>query len=47
VRLEELGTEVAQGLFSIPISKRLKLAQIGEAQELAEKGGIGKIMLTP
>jgi NADPH:quinone reductase-like Zn-dependent oxidoreductase len=47
VRLEELGTEVAQGLFSIPISKRLKLAQIGEAQELAEKGGIGKIVLTP
>lgn len=46
-RLEQLGSEVAQGLFSIPISKKLKLSQIGEAQRLAEKGGIGKIVLTP
>jgi NADPH:quinone reductase-like Zn-dependent oxidoreductase len=46
-RLEELGREVARGLFSIPISKRLKLSQIREAQQLAEKGGIGKIVLTP
>jgi len=44
-RLEELGREVARGLFSIPISKRLKLSQIREAQQLAEKGGIGKIVL--
>jgi len=47
VRLEELGREVARGLFSIPISKRFKLSQIREAQQLAEKGGIGKIVLTP
>jgi NADPH:quinone reductase-like Zn-dependent oxidoreductase len=47
VRLEELGKEVARGLFSIPIGKRLKLSQIREAQQLAEKGGIGKIVLTP
>src|ERR1035437_7047302 len=47
IRLEQLGREVAQGVFSIPISKRLKLSQIGEAQKLAEKGGIGKIVLTP
>jgi len=47
VRLEELGMEVARRLFSIPIGKRLKLAQIREAQQLAEKGGIGKIVLTP
>jgi NADPH:quinone reductase-like Zn-dependent oxidoreductase len=46
-RLEELGQEVARGLFSIPIGKRLKLSQVREAQQLAEKGGIGKIMLTP
>jgi NADPH:quinone reductase-like Zn-dependent oxidoreductase len=46
-RLEQLGREVAQGVFSIPISKKLKLSQIGEAQQLAEKGGIGKIVLTP
>lgn len=47
VRLEELGREVARGLFYIPISKRFKLSQIREAQHLAEKGGIGKIVLTP
>jgi NADPH:quinone reductase-like Zn-dependent oxidoreductase len=46
-RLEQLGREVAQGLFSIPISRKFKLSQIGEAQQLAEKGGIGKIVLTP
>jgi len=46
-RLEELGTEVARGLFSIPIGRRLKLSQIREAQQLAEKGGIGKVVLTP
>jgi NADPH:quinone reductase-like Zn-dependent oxidoreductase len=45
VRLEELGREVARGLFSIPISKRFELSQIREAQQLAEKGGIGKIVL--
>jgi NADPH:quinone reductase-like Zn-dependent oxidoreductase len=45
--LEELGEEVARGLFSIPISKRFKLAQIREAQQLAENGGIGKVVLTP
>jgi NADPH:quinone reductase-like Zn-dependent oxidoreductase len=38
---------VARGLFSIPIGKRLKFSQIREAQELAEKGGVGKVVLTP
>ena len=47
VRLEELGREVARGLFSIPIGKRLRLSQIRESQQLAENGGIGKIVLTP
>jgi NADPH:quinone reductase-like Zn-dependent oxidoreductase len=46
VRLEELGREVARGEFSIPIGKRLKLSQMPEAHRLAEKGGIGKIVLT-
>jgi NADPH:quinone reductase-like Zn-dependent oxidoreductase len=46
-RLEELGREVARGEFSIPISKLLRLAQTREAQQLAEAGGIGKIVLTP
>jgi NADPH:quinone reductase-like Zn-dependent oxidoreductase len=46
-RLEQLGREVARGLFSIPIGRRFKLAQIREAQQLAERGGMGKIVLTP
>jgi NADPH:quinone reductase-like Zn-dependent oxidoreductase len=46
-RLEELGSQVARGLFSIPIGKRLRLSQIREAQQFAEKGGVGKIVLTP
>jgi NADPH:quinone reductase-like Zn-dependent oxidoreductase len=46
-RLEELGAEVARGAFSIPIGKKFTLSQIREAQQLAEAGGIGKIVLTP
>jgi NADPH:quinone reductase-like Zn-dependent oxidoreductase len=46
-RLAELGSDVARGLFSIPIERKLKLSQIREAQELAEKSGVGKIVLTP
>ena len=46
-RLAVLGDDVAKGLFSIPIEKKLKFSQIREAQQLAEKGGIGKIVLTP
>jgi NADPH:quinone reductase-like Zn-dependent oxidoreductase len=45
--LDALGSDVARGLLSIPIAKKLKLSQIREAQQLAEKGGIGKIVLTP
>jgi len=33
--------------FPIPISKRLRLSQIQEAQQPAENGGIGKVVLTP
>ena len=46
-RLEQLALEVVQGLFSIPINRKFKLSQIAEAHKLAEKGGIGKIVLTP
>jgi NADPH:quinone reductase-like Zn-dependent oxidoreductase len=46
-RLEKLAQEIASGEFTIPIGKRLKLADIRQAQELAEKGGIGKVSLTP
>lgn len=46
-RLAELGREVARGAFSIPIYKKFKLSQIREAQQFAEKGNIGKVVLIP
>jgi NADPH:quinone reductase-like Zn-dependent oxidoreductase len=46
-RLEKLTAELARREFTIPISKRLKLAEILQAHELAEKGGGGKIVITP
>ena len=46
-RLLQLAAEVVRGAFTIPISKRLKLAEIRQAQELAEKGASGKVVLTP
>lgn len=46
-RLEQLAEAIAQGEFSIPISKRMKLSQAAAAQTAAEAGGIGKILLLP
>jgi len=46
-RLEQLAREIAQGAFTIPIARTLKLADIREAHELAEKGVNGKVLLTP
>lgn len=46
-RLEQLAQAVADGEFSIPIAKRMKLSQAREAQAMAEKGDIGKILLLP
>jgi NADPH:quinone reductase-like Zn-dependent oxidoreductase len=46
-RLQELAAELARGEFTIPISKRLKLAEIRQAHALAEKGAGGKIVITP
>jgi NADPH:quinone reductase-like Zn-dependent oxidoreductase len=46
-RLEKLAGELARGEFTIPISKRFKLAEISQAHALAEKGGGGKIVITP
>lgn len=46
-RLELLAREIAEGSFTIPIGKRLRLAEIRQAQEIAEKGGAGKILLAP
>ena len=46
-RLEQLAREIAQGAFTIPIARTLKLAEIRQAHELAEKGANGKVLLTP
>ena len=44
-RLEQLANEVASGKFSIPIRREFKLSDIRYAHSMAEKGGIGKIIL--
>jgi NADPH:quinone reductase-like Zn-dependent oxidoreductase len=46
-RLGQLIQEVARGELTIPIGKKLKLAEIRQAHELAEKGAGGKVLLTP
>jgi NADPH:quinone reductase-like Zn-dependent oxidoreductase len=46
-RLKKLAAELALGKFTIPISKWFKLAEIRQAHTLAEKGGAGKIVITP
>jgi NADPH:quinone reductase-like Zn-dependent oxidoreductase len=46
-RLGQLALEVARGEFTIAIGKRLKLSEIRQAHELAEKGAGGKVLLTP
>ena len=44
--LAELAEEVASGRLVIPIDRMLPLAEAGEGQAAAEKGGIGKVLLT-
>lgn len=44
-RLAELGEAVAAGKLRIPIGRRFPLAEAAAAQALAEKGGIGKVLL--
>ena len=44
-RLEQLAQEVADGKLSIPIRKEFRLSEIRDADSMAEKGGIGKIIL--
>ena len=46
-RLHEMAEAVARGELEIPIEKTFPLAQAGEAQKVAEKGGVGKILLVP
>jgi NADPH:quinone reductase-like Zn-dependent oxidoreductase len=44
-RLAELALAVAEGKLVIPIAQRFPLAQIREAQRLAEEGAGGKVVL--
>jgi NADPH:quinone reductase-like Zn-dependent oxidoreductase len=43
--LRTLAEDVAAGRFKIPIDRMVPLADAGEAQAAAERGGIGKILL--
>lgn len=43
--LSALASDVANGRFSIPIDRMVPLEEAGEAQAVAEKGGVGKILL--
>ncbi len=46
-RLHQLAEDFQFGRLKIMISKRLRLSEIRQAQELAEKGSDGKIVITP
>jgi NADPH:quinone reductase-like Zn-dependent oxidoreductase len=41
------GEAVRDGKLKLPIDRILPLSQAAEAQTVAEKGGIGKVVLTP
>jgi NADPH:quinone reductase-like Zn-dependent oxidoreductase len=43
--LKTLAEDVVAGRLMIPIDRMLPLAEAGEAQAAAEKGGIGKVLL--
>jgi len=43
----QLAEDILKEKFRIPIGARLRLAEIQEAHRLAEKGGIGKVLLVP
>ena len=44
-RLAQLAEAVAAGKLRIPIARRFPLAEAATAQALAEKGGVGKVLL--
>jgi NADPH:quinone reductase-like Zn-dependent oxidoreductase len=43
--LRTMAEDVAAGRLVIPIDRMVPLAEAGEAQAIAEKGGVGKILL--
>lgn len=46
-RLAALGEAVVKGELVIPVDRRLPLSEASLAQDLAEAGGVGKILLVP
>jgi NADPH:quinone reductase-like Zn-dependent oxidoreductase len=44
-KLREFADDVRDGKFVLPIGRRLSLRDAAEAQVLAEKGGVGKVVL--
>ncbi len=45
--LEKYAKAVREGKFKLPIGRMFPLSEAGEAQSLAEKGGVGKVLLLP
>ena len=45
--LERLAKDVAAGEFEIPIGRSFPLKDAAEAHAVAEKGGVGKVLLIP
>jgi NADPH:quinone reductase-like Zn-dependent oxidoreductase len=43
--VREFADEVRDGKFVLPIGRRMPLRDAAQAQVLAEKGGVGKIIL--
>jgi NADPH:quinone reductase-like Zn-dependent oxidoreductase len=44
-KVREFADDVRDGKFLLPISRRMPLRDVGEAHALAQKGGLGKIVL--
>jgi NADPH:quinone reductase-like Zn-dependent oxidoreductase len=44
-KVREFADDVRDGKFVLPIGRRMLLRDAAEAHVLAEKGGIGKILL--
>ena len=46
-KVREFADDIRDGKFVLPIGAKLPLKDAGKAQELAQKGGIGKVLLIP
>jgi NADPH:quinone reductase-like Zn-dependent oxidoreductase len=46
-RLAELAEDVREGDLAIPIGKRFRLKEMRAAHAIAEKGAVGKVLITP